>query len=157
MIHQQEKNISSLIHVSTFSKYFIPFGNFILPLLLWSGSRKESAFVDHHGKQALNFQLSLLMYAIIAGIVSIPFFVGAFPNLFEHGFPDLGRLHKLNNFNVHLRDSDILWGRILWPAGITGLIQLGLFAVNVVYSILAVVRSSEGQWFTYPISLKFIK
>lgn len=157
MINKREKNISSLVHASTFSKYFIPFGNFVLPLLLWSGNRRESSFIDHHGKQALNFQLSLLLYSIVAGIVSIPFLVGAMPNLFEYGFPDLGRLHRVNTFNVQIRDEGVLWRRLLIPVGITGLVQLGLFAVNIAYTILAVVRTSEGQRFRYPITLKFIK
>lgn len=33
-------------------------------LILWLVKKNESRFVDHHGKEALNFQLTLLVYMI---------------------------------------------------------------------------------------------
>lgn len=57
--HQSQnikKTLLVLIHISTFAKYLFPFGNFILPLVLWTSNKNDSAFVDHNGKQALNFQ-----------------------------------------------------------------------------------------------------
>ncbi|MGB5499707.1 MAG: DUF4870 domain-containing protein, partial [Maribacter sp.] len=70
-LSKHERNLSAIIHASTFSKFFIPFGNFIIPLVLWSANKKEYEFVDYNGKQALNFQISILLYSIILGIVSI--------------------------------------------------------------------------------------
>jgi len=157
MVFKRERNIAALIHVSTFSKYFVPFGNLVLPLLLWTGNRKESAYVEHHGKEALNFQLSLLLYAVLAGLVSIPLIVGALPNVFENGIPEIGALHRLNKLDIGFRDSGHGWGRLLVPVGFTGLVQLVLFAINLVYTILAVVRSSEGEWYRYPVTIRFIK
>ena len=73
---KHERNLAAAIHASMFSKFFIPFGNFILPLVLWTANKNEHKFVDYNGKQALNFQISLLLYSIVLGIISIPFFIG---------------------------------------------------------------------------------
>jgi len=37
--------------------------------VIWLIKRKESPFVDDQGKEALNFQLSVLVYAIISGLL----------------------------------------------------------------------------------------
>ena len=154
---KHERNLSALIHGSTFSKFFIPFGNFILPLILWTANKKEYSFVDHNGKQALNFQISLLLYSIILGIVSIPFFIGLFPNIFDFDFFGFGHLNNWNNLNFHFDSDDFRFGTWLVPVGITGLLQGTLFVVNIVYTILATIRTNEGQTFQYPLTIKFIK
>ena len=73
-ITENQKNLGALIHLSTFLKYFFPFANFFAPLLLWT-LNKEKAFVNEHGRQAINFQLSILLYALIVGALCIPFFM----------------------------------------------------------------------------------
>tara|TARA_R110000796_G_scaffold35017_3_gene90087 strand:- start:55160 stop:55642 length:483 start_codon:yes stop_codon:yes gene_type:complete len=154
---KHEKNLSALIHASTFSKFFIPFGNFILPLVLWTANKKEYEFVDHNGKQALNFQISLLLYSIVLGIISIPFFIGFLPDLFDFGNFSFGNLNNFNNLDIHFDTNDFRFGRWLIPVGITGLLQGALFVINIVYTILAVIKTNEGQTFRYPITIKFIK
>jgi len=42
---KHERNLAAVIHASTFSKFFIPFGNFILPLVLWTANKNENEFV----------------------------------------------------------------------------------------------------------------
>jgi uncharacterized Tic20 family protein len=57
-------------HASSLLGFFIPAGGHILPpLIVWLVKRAESPEVDEHGKEALNFQLSMLIYSIIAGIL----------------------------------------------------------------------------------------
>tara|TARA_R110002049_G_C8963766_1_gene546915 strand:- start:167 stop:643 length:477 start_codon:yes stop_codon:yes gene_type:complete len=154
-LSKHEKNLSAIIHASTFSKYFIPFGNFILPLILWTANKKDHGFVDQNGKQALNFQISLLLYSIILGIFTVPFFIGIIPEIIHHGEFGFSQFNNLNGFNFNFHQLKL--GKLLWPLGIAGLAQLGLFLVNIVYTILATIRSSEGQDFKYPISIPFIK
>ena len=60
-ITKHEKNYASLLQLSAFTKFIIPFGNYIVPFILWSTKKKESSFIDYNGKQILNFQLSILM------------------------------------------------------------------------------------------------
>ncbi len=156
-ITKHERNLSAIIHASTFSKYFIPFGNFIFPLILWTANKKEHQFVDYNGKQALNFQISMLLYSIIAGLISIPFFIGFVPDLFDWDFLGLHRLSDLNSLNIHISSDDFRFGRLFWPAGISGLIQVALAVINIVYTILATIRTNEGQTFKYPFTIKFIR
>ncbi len=151
---KHEKTLSAVIHASTFSKYFIPFGNFILPLVLWTANKKEYEFVDYNGKQALNFQISLLLYTIVLGIISVPFFIGFLPDVFDF---DIFGFNHLNRINLNFDSNDFRFGSWMVPIGIAGLLQAALFVVNVVYTILATVRTNEGQTFEYPITIKFIK
>lgn len=154
---KHERNLSAIIHASTFSKYFIPFGNFILPLILWTANKKEHEFVDYNGKQALNFQISMLLYSIVAGLISIPFFIGFLPDLFDGSFFGFHHLRGLNDINLHFDSDDFRFGRLFWPAGVTGLVQVALVVINIVYTILATIRTNEGETFKYPFTIKFIK
>lgn len=156
-LSKHERNLSALIHASTFSKFFIPFGNFILPLVLWTANKKEYEFVDHNGKQALNFQISLLLYSIVLGIITVPFFIGFFPDIFDFDNFNFGHWNNFNNLNIHFDSDDFGFGSWLLPVGITGLLQGALFIVNIVYTVLATIRTNEGQTFEYPITIKFIK
>jgi len=154
---KHERNLSAIIHASTFSKYFIPFGNFILPLVLWIANKKEYGFVDYNGKQALNFQISLFLYSIILGIISVPFFIGFLPEIFHWGHFSFEDFENFNVFNFDLDYGNFKFGRYLVPLGIAGLLQAGLFIVNIVYTILATIRTSEGQYFKYPLTINFVK
>ncbi len=156
-ITKHEKNLSALLHASTFSKLFIPFGNFILPLVLWTANKKEYSFVDHNGKQVLNFQISLLIYSIVLGIVSIPFIIGLLPNIMEMNLFGLSDLNNYNNLNLHFNLDTFSLSKWMIPLGITGLAQVALFIVNLVYTIMATLKTNEGETFTYPITINFIK
>jgi len=45
------------------------FGGAIGALIIWQIKKDEFPFVDEHGKEALNFQISILIYAIVAGLL----------------------------------------------------------------------------------------
>ncbi len=156
-LSKHEKNLSALTHAATFSKFFIPFGNFIVPLILWTANKNDYKFVDYNGKQVLNFQISLLLYSIVLGIITIPFIVAFLPNLFEFGNFSFGNLNKYNSFNFNFDKNDFKFGSWLIPVGIAGLLQGALFIVNIVYTILAVIKTNDGQKFAYPLTIKFIK
>ncbi|UCE70400.1 MAG: DUF4870 domain-containing protein [Flavobacteriaceae bacterium] len=156
-ISKHERNLSALIHGSTLGRFFVPFGQFILPLVFWLPNRKQSSFVDYHGKQALNFQISLTLYALIIGMVSVPVFLGFLPNIFEGGVFEWGSWDRSWPFRLDFPgdwwDARHLW----WPLGLTGLLELGIFIVNIVYTILATLRTNEGEYFKYPLTIKFIR
>ena len=44
-------------------------GGVIGPLVLWQIKKDEYPFVDEQGKEALNFQISMLLYCIVAGVL----------------------------------------------------------------------------------------
>lgn len=156
-LSKHQKNLSAIIHASTLSKYFIPFGNFILPLVLWTANRKDQEFVDQNGKQALNFQISLLLYSFTMVVITVPFIIISIPELFNIGMLNFNNLNGFNGFQYHFNSDLLKLGALLWPIGIAGLSQAGLFIIHIVYTILATIRTSEGQNFKYPLTINFIK
>lgn len=154
---KHERNLSAAIHASTFSRFFIPFGNFFLPLILWLANRREHAFVDYNGKQALNFQISLLLYSVIIGVISFPFFIGFLPEFFDGGLLSIRDYNEYNNINIHFDTDWVRFGHLFWPIGIAGMLQIAIFIVNIVYTIIATLKTNEGQLFKYPITIKFIR
>ena len=58
-----DKTWAILSHVLTFV------GGFIAPLVIYLIKKDESPYVRHHAAEALNFQLSLIIYAIISMIL----------------------------------------------------------------------------------------
>lgn len=58
-----------LAHLSALSGFVIPFGNIIGPLVIWLVKRDEMSFVDDQAKEALNFNISMTLYMVVAGIL----------------------------------------------------------------------------------------
>jgi uncharacterized Tic20 family protein len=72
MITQNDKNYSSITHLSSFAGWIFPLGNVIAPLVLWAARKNESAYIDTHGKAVVNFQLSLMLYSFLLALLIIP-------------------------------------------------------------------------------------
>jgi len=47
----------------------IPLANIIGPLIVWQIKKDDFTFVNEQGKEAVNFQISMAIYGIIAGIL----------------------------------------------------------------------------------------
>lgn len=47
------------------------FTGFIGPLILWLVKKDNSAFVGHHGREALNFQITLMLVMLGLGSVTV--------------------------------------------------------------------------------------
>jgi len=146
---QPDKTIAAFIHLSTFSKYLFPFGNFIFPLIFWTAKQKDP-FVDHHGKQALNFQISMFLYFILLvciGVAGVIFWGVHFnlndPFIISDNYISTGHPQNLISLFVF--------------AAILGLLLVGLFVLDFVAVILATIKASEGQLYKYPLTINFIK
>lgn len=50
--------------------------SFVGPLVIWLIKKDESPFVNDQGKEALNFQITILIGYVVAGIVSVIPFIG---------------------------------------------------------------------------------
>jgi len=64
MVSNDEKNWAMLCHLGGLV-HFLPFGQIIVPMIIWMVKREELPFVDDQGKEALNFQISMLIYYLI--------------------------------------------------------------------------------------------
>lgn len=83
-LSESERNWAMLCHLSTFAGYFFPFGGILGPLICWLSKKDESQWVDFNGKQALNFQLSILLYMVLA--IPLVFIIVGIPILVFLGF-----------------------------------------------------------------------
>ncbi len=148
---KNEKTIAALTHLSALTQYFIPFGNFILPIIIWSSKKEKSDFIDCNGKNVINFQLSLLLYSIVLILIAVPTFITVvFSNM---------------NWNELLNDHDFFWNGINMADNI-GLITLGIVAVLLVFLlkiveffliIIGAINASNGEKYKYPLTINFIK
>ncbi len=65
-LSESERNWAMLCHLSAFAGFFFPFGGIIGPLICWLSRKDESLWVDENGKASMNFQLSVLLYIVLA-------------------------------------------------------------------------------------------
>ena len=93
---------------------FIPFpGHLIPPLIVWLLTRNDAPELDAHGKAAVNFQISMLIYSAVAAVFC----------LILIGFVFLA---------------------VLW-------------VLNAVLVIIAAIQASDGKFYRYPMTIRFIQ
>ena len=151
MSTSNEKNIATLLHLSTLSQYLIPFGNYIFPILIWSSKKNESEFVNYNGKQVLNFQLSMFLYTLLLLLIAVPIFIFTvlknvtYDEVFNHQNVDFDNLNHEN---------------------ITGIVMLAIVAaiifgflkvIEFILIIYGAVKASNGEQYKYPLSISFFK
>ncbi|QJW91499.1 DUF4870 domain-containing protein [Spirosoma taeanense] len=61
-----------ITHLSALPGSFVLIGSIVLPLIIWQIQKDKSAFIDYHGKEAVNFNITM---AIAAGISFILMFI----------------------------------------------------------------------------------
>lgn len=66
---KEERTWGMIAHLSALSGFVIPFGNILGPLIIWLIKREEMPFVNQQGKEALNFGISMTIYAAISYIL----------------------------------------------------------------------------------------
>ncbi|MGF1557427.1 DUF4870 domain-containing protein [Paucihalobacter sp.] len=54
-----------ITHLSQLLTYITGFGGLVVPLILWLTQKDKVDGMDEHGKEIVNFQLSLIVYVII--------------------------------------------------------------------------------------------
>lgn len=99
----------------------------IVVFVLWRVRCRESDFIDDHGREAVNFQLSLLLY-VIAGTI-------------------LGVVLSVVTCGV---------GAVLFT-GILGLIVIGLSILRVVGCVMGALAAGRREYFRYPMCIRFLK
>jgi uncharacterized Tic20 family protein len=76
----EERNWGMLAHLSSFAGLLLPGGSVVGPLLIWRARRERSVFVAEQAKEALNFNISVLLataICIVLALVSIGILLGA--------------------------------------------------------------------------------
>ena len=65
---REDRQLLVVTHLSQLLTAFTGFGGLIVPLIIWVTQKDQVYQMDEHGKSIINFQLSL----IIAAIVCVP-------------------------------------------------------------------------------------
>jgi uncharacterized Tic20 family protein len=145
-----QKSIATFLHLSTLAQYFIPFGNFIFPIVIWSSFRKNAEFVDRHGRNAINFQLSIFLYTLILALIAIPVLMFT--------------IFRTVPFRDMVYGNDILVENFSF-ADITGIAIVAIVAVTLFFLmkaaefflvIFAAVKAANGEEYQYPLTINFI-
>ena len=63
---RKDNQLLVITHLSQLLSYIIGFGGLIAPLILWLTQKDRIVDMDEHGKQIVNFQLSLILYIILS-------------------------------------------------------------------------------------------
>ena len=108
-----EKDWGMACHLSALSGFVIPFGSFLGPLIVWLVKRNEYDYVDIQGKEALNFQLTVLLATLVSGVL------------------------------------------VLVVVGFILLAFVWIF--SLVMTIIASVKASSGEYYQYPLTIRFLK
>jgi len=105
---------AALCHASALLGVFLHFpGHLLPPLIIWLAKRGESPELDAHGKEAVNFQISMLIYNVVAALFCL-----------------------------------VLIGFVFLVV---------LWIVNAVLVIIAAIQASEGKFYRYPMTIRFIQ
>ncbi len=119
---------SILCHLAGFGGYVVPvLGSILLPLVFWLMRRDEDPFIDHHGREALNFQITLFFVYMAVFMMGVMVFLSSL----LVGPAVLGLLP------------------LFFVFAIVPLYQIAMIVV-------AAVKANEGDWFRYPLTLRLI-
>lgn len=110
-VREWERTYAMFTHLTAVvAAWLIP----VVPaLIMWQIKKHESSFIDDHGREAVNFQLTLLVYMIAGMILTVVCI----------GLPMI----------------------------------VGVYALGLVGMILAAVRAHAGQFYRYPMCIRFIR
>ncbi len=136
-----QANNAPLIHLSALSKFVIPFGSILGPLITWLIWRDQSKFDDFHGKEALNFNLSFIVYKIAVVILGLIMFLSPFLTLI-HQNPDENPLAVILSIP----------GLLIFIGGL-GILEI----IWLILIIVAAIKAGHGEWYRYPMIIRFIK
>ena len=133
------------MHIGTFGALVFPLGNLIVPIIIWALYGKKDEFVNHHAREAVNFQLSLSLYAILASIIMLPLIIVVFG-------VEMGTLSITSDMDLSIASFGIA-GAIVFA-----LIILAIFIVvgDVVYTLIAANEAASGRKYRYPFTIRFI-
>ncbi len=110
-IDDSSRTWASLTHISAFSM-FVGIPSLIAPLVMWLIKKDENPYADYHGKEAVNFNISFLLYAAVSAVLILA-----------------------------------LVGLLLLPA-----VLLTWFILVIV----ATVKASNGEYYRYPLTIRFL-
>jgi uncharacterized Tic20 family protein len=77
-ISADERQMAMWCHLASLAGFIVPGGNLLGPLILWLTKRETMPFVDREGKESVNFQISIFIYALVSAVLIPVFCIGIF-------------------------------------------------------------------------------
>ena len=65
-----ERSYALLTHLSLLGHIIVPYVAIVIPLILWMVKKGQSPVIDDHAKEAVNFQITLLLYTLVLPILA---------------------------------------------------------------------------------------
>lgn len=123
-----------LIHISILLGFVHLILGLIIPIVLWALNKNNNQSVNQHGKNALNWMFSFLLYFVVAMVI-----VFVMNRVF----------HKSINYSFDIRSPISLF---------TGFVPISiLMLLNVLFILMGAIKASLGVLWEYPLSIKFIR
>ncbi|WLR51983.1 DUF4870 domain-containing protein [Bacillus tianshenii] len=113
-LSSSERTWALIAHLASFAGYVLPlFGNIIGPVIVYALKKDDSAFVADQARESINFQISFVIYSVIAGILLVV---------------------------------------------LVGIILLAILPIlQLIFVVIASVKASDGQYYRYPMTIRFLK
>jgi len=127
---QDERGWAMSCHIAVLAAAILPFGHILGPLVVWLVKKDQYPLVNDQGKESVNFQITMTIFAVILLIVFVVSLLSFIAGDYEAEFP------------VSLLLS------------IAAMLLLGI--INLVLIVIAAVRSYRGEKYRYPLSIRFI-
>jgi len=70
-VSKEEQNWAMFCHLAALSGFVIPLGNVLGPLVMWLIKKDTMPLVDQHGKEALNFQITVLIAFVVSALLTV--------------------------------------------------------------------------------------
>ncbi|MHC4734980.1 MAG: DUF4870 domain-containing protein [Planctomycetota bacterium] len=79
-VNKDSRMWAMFCHLAGLAGYVVPviLSGIIAPLIIWQIKKDDHPFIDEHGKEALNFQISIGIYALVSLLLIPVFCIGAF-------------------------------------------------------------------------------
>jgi uncharacterized protein len=65
-VTHEQRTYALLMHASIVLLHFMLFFSFLVPLVMWLAKRDQSRFIDDHGRETVNFHLTITLYAVVS-------------------------------------------------------------------------------------------
>lgn len=119
----------------------IPFLNILGPLVVWLSKRNQHPLIDAHGKESLNFQISLTIYSIITTVV----------------FLFLIAVTCGTGFGTSSSTSQSLQ-QIGLVLGIAFVVLCLVVAILQLFLVtFAAIKAKQGEFYHYPLTIRFLR
>lgn len=108
-----QKTYAMLMHLSLLLAAPAPFLSIVAPVIMWQVKKPGSRFIDDHGREAVNFHLSMLIYMLASALLMF-----------------------------------VVIGVVLLPA---------VYALGIVGIVLSSIAARHGEYYRYPMCLRFLR